>query len=151
MKKGFLISTIIIILIFMGCIACDNEYPWQIWYEAKYSQSLDLQKIARILQDENVSYNLEDERTISILFGKDINNENIERSSGAIVNGYEGYYHITISLDNRSKYPFVTNKKDLEPRKQILEQSMDYITNFINISTGMIPYSRDFQSSRQGA
>ncbi|MCG2718985.1 MAG: hypothetical protein L6408_09180, partial [Nanoarchaeota archaeon] len=76
-----------------------------------------------------------------------VNNETIERTEGGIVNGEEGYYHVTISL-NDSKYPPVEHKEDLDSRKPLLEDSMEYITVLIYEATGMWPKSKELYIRR---
>ena len=140
----------IIVISLSGCFG--DEDSWHIWYDAKYEKELDFSSIIRIFQREKVSHNLEEQDTLSFLFGKDINNENLEGTRGGMVNAHEvDYYRISISLNDDEKYPLAANRAELEYQKPLLEDSMDYITNLVYEATGMWPISKKFQSSQQNA
>ena len=142
---------LLIIISFSGCFENLDKDTWHIWYEAQYEKELDFSSIIQIFQRENISYNLKESDTLSFSFGKDINNESIERTSGGFVNAPEvDYYRISISLDDEKKYPLAGSKAELDYQKPLLEDSMDYITNLVYEATGMWPTSKKFLSSQRG-
>ena len=149
-KKNIILIIVILLLILSfncNCIFINNEkHPWQIYYKAEYKNAFNFPNIIQVFKKENISYKTEDSDTLSILYGKDINI--IEKSSGAIVNGYEDYYHMTIYLDNLRKYPRLMDKDDLEDRKPLLEKSMDYIINIIYNASEVRPISLKFEYGR---
>jgi hypothetical protein len=133
-----------------GCFSTEDS--WHIWYNADYGEELNFSSIMEIFDRENISYNLKDNDTLSFKFGKGVNNESIERTSGGMVNAPDvDYYRIVISLDDEEKFPLEGSRSDLDYQKPILKDSMDYITNLVHEATGMWPISKKFSSSQQYA
>ncbi len=153
MKKivtnSILVISILAMISVSGCLEefTESAHPWAMSYTAKYENPISFSSVIQIFERENVSYEIVDENTLRISYGKGVNNETIEETTGAIVNGEEGYYHVTISL-NDSKYPPVEHKEDLDSRKPLLEDSMEYITVLIYEATGMWPKSKEFYIGR---
>lgn len=146
--KLILTMSILAMISISGCLEefTEDAHPWDISYTAEYEKPFNFSSLIPILEKENVSYEWFNVDTLSISYGKGINNETIEKTTGCIVNG-DNYYHVTIDLDE-SKYPSSQNREEVESRKPLLEASMNWITDLIYNATNMYPISKEFYIRR---
>jgi hypothetical protein len=150
-KRLILVLTIIVLLLIntQGCLTSNVKYSLS--YDASYDQLLNSTAVFNAFDDHNVPYTLniynegeaEDFESFQFSFGKDINNESLETTSGSMFFHLEG--KTTLSLWLGGKYPPVDDENELDQRKPILEASMDYILEIIFEGTNQWPDKKDMR------
>lgn len=151
-KKVSMFSILILLVLFIfssGCTSPD-EVKINIGYWAYFDQQLDLDDISRALFEKNITFDNNGD-VINLVLEKTEVNDTFESSEVSIwkeswtSGGYTS--ELLLTLDD-SEYPPLRKTLDyrekLDQRKPYLENTMEYIIDIIEESTGNTPIKTEF-------
>jgi hypothetical protein len=151
---AIVISILLAVFLFSGCIGENDNFYMYIQYEAYYNAPLSIDEIEKIFSEANISFDRKYTYTdvISFSFGKGINEARVEPTYAILYpEKTYGEYPAILNIElNGSEYPrphWTDDYKNInENRKPILKESMNYIVNLIKEATGMMPVNKEFKT-----